>query len=324
MPTPVAIIDMGTNTFHLLIAEPQGSGFRILHQEDRAVKIGQGGISRGVLAEEACQRALDGLTHFRRVADAHGVAPERIVATATSAVRRARNGPELVRDIAARTGIRVEVISGDTEAEYIYLGVRAALPLGAAPSLIVDIGGGSVEFIIGNAARIFWKRSFEIGAQRLLDKFVDTDPVSPASVAALCQYLGQQLVPLTRAVEEHRPQTLVGSAGSFDTLAEIHFLGGEQEEWAALGEAKTTEFRLPTVALTAINRRLQTANRAERVAIPGMLATRVDMIVVASCLIDFLVDQYGIPPTDGFLRVSSYALKEGVLQRALERFQTNA
>ncbi|MBC7919606.1 MAG: phosphatase [Ferruginibacter sp.] len=322
---PVAIIDMGTNTFHLLIAELQGNGFQILHQESRAMKIGQGGISRGVLTEAACQRTLDGLAHFRRVADQYGVPPERIVATATSAVRSARNGPELVRDIAARTGIRVEVISGETEAEYIYLGVRAALPLGDAPSLIVDIGGGSVEFIIGNAGRIFWKRSFEIGAQRLLDEFVATDPVSPASVAALRQYLGGQLAPLTRAVGEYRPQTLVGSAGAFDTLVEIHYLrSGQEYHWAALHEAKTTEFHLPVAAFTAINRQLQTTGRAERLAIPGMLATRVDMIVVASCLIDFLIEQYGIPPADGFLRISSYALKEGVLQSVRERFSNKS
>lgn len=308
---PLAVIDLGTNTFHLLIAEKGAPRFRVLHQETRVMKIGQGGISQGILTESAYGRTLDALVHFRRQTDRFGINPATVFATATSAIRNARNGPALVKDIETRTGIRVQVISGSQEAEYIYSGVRAALPLGPAPSLIMDIGGGSVEFIIGNEDRIYWKQSFEIGAQRLLDLFMPSDPLPPQSMQALHLYLAEKLAPLTQAIGQYPPQTLVGSSGSFDTLTEIHYLRTGQ----AYDEEKSTEFTLPVAAFNALLPSLLTLNRAQRLQIPGMLEMRVDMIVMAGCLIDFVLRQYRLPSHS--IRVSAYALKEGVLHRLM-------
>jgi exopolyphosphatase/guanosine-5'-triphosphate,3'-diphosphate pyrophosphatase len=313
--SPVAVIDLGTNTFHLLIAEPDGHSFRALHQETRVMKIGQGGISQGLLTESAYQRTLDALAHFRTQADSFGIDPEQIFATATSAIRNARNGSNLIDDIETRTGIRVQVISGEQEAEYIYYGVRAALPLGTEPSLVMDIGGGSVEFIVGNESQIYWKQSFEIGAQRLLDLFVQTDPIPAESVRVLNLYLEEKLAPLTEAVRQYQPRTLVGSSGSFDTLAEIHYLRTGQE----YDEKKASEFILSTAAFENIYQQLITLSRSERLQIPGMLEMRVDMIVMAACLIDFVLRQYGLLSHP--IRVSSYALKEGVLYRLMEQRQ---
>ncbi len=311
MNLPVAVIDMGTNTFHLLIAKPQGNQLKNLHKETLVMKIGRGGISHGLLTESAYQRTLQALQHFRAVIDQHQVMPEKVFATATSAIRSARNGAQLVQEVEAKTGIRIEVIAGDKEAEYIYYGVKAALELGNAPSLIMDIGGGSVEFIIGNEATIFWKQSFEIGAQRLLDLFMPADPIPPQSVKQLDDYLEQKLTPLIEAVNQYEPPVLVGSSGTFDTLVAIHYARSGQ----VYPEEKVTEFTLPIVGFLAIHQQLITLNRPERLAIPGMLEMRVDMIVVASCLLRFVIQRFAIPS----IRVSSYALKEGVLQWALGR-----
>ena len=125
-------------------------------------------------------RALHTLAGFKEEIELHQATEVR--ATATSAVRAARNGPAFVAEIFAQTGIQVEVIPGDREAELITKGVRQAVPLGRQPHLLMDIGGGSVEFIIADEATIFWKQSFEIGAQRLLDQFFAADPMPPAAV----------------------------------------------------------------------------------------------------------------------------------------------
>ncbi len=306
---PHAVIDLGTNTFQLLIAEPTARGFRTLHEESRAAKIGQGGISDGFITEEAIGRALDVLNAYRTRTDAHGVPPEQVRLLATSAVRNARNQAEFVQRVRETTGFRIEVIDGDREAGLIFRGVSLGTPLTEVTSLVMDIGGGSVEFILGNARRVFWKQSFEIGAQRLLDRFLTADPMPPAQVGRLADYLDEQLLPLTNAVHQYAPTALIGSAGSFETLYEMYFLEKNGQpiapDWVS-GE-------LPVAAFHQLRGALLTRARAERLALPGMIELRVDMIVVGVCLIDFVLKRYGIDR----IQVSTYALKEGVLAEML-------
>lgn len=301
-----AVIDLGTNTFHLLIAEVDGQ-HRItpLHEEKRPARIGQGGIGQGIITDEALRRGIDIMKDYQAKAAGFGILKDTILATATSAVRNASNGREFVARIKAETGIDVEIISGEREAELIYHGVRAALSIGTEPSLIVDIGGGSVEFVIGNDERIFWKRSFEIGAQRLIDRFMPTDPMPAANVSRLHGFLDESLLPLTNAVHQYAPQKLIGSSGVFDTLAEIHFKQTEP----GFDSTQQTSYNLPISNFRAVFQDLSSKNRAQRLQIPGMIPLRVDMIVVACCLVDFVLKKYGITQ----IRTSTYALKEGVL-----------
>src|SRR5690606_15817638 len=143
------------------IAEKQGDSFHIIHRDRQAVKIGKGGINRHLITDDGLARALKTLKEFKQKINTAGKA--QIFALGTSALRNAKNGSAIVQEIKKETGIEVTVISGDQEAEFICFGVRAALHLGVEKSLIMDIGGGSVEFIIANNTTIFWKRSFEIG-----------------------------------------------------------------------------------------------------------------------------------------------------------------
>jgi exopolyphosphatase/guanosine-5'-triphosphate,3'-diphosphate pyrophosphatase len=171
------------------------------------VKLGEGGISQGSITDAARQRALKTLHDFRHRVGIFKV--EQVKAVATSAIRNATNGPDLVQAIKAETGFDIEIISGDREAELIYHGVKSALEIGFERSLIIDIGGGSVEFIICDNDTIFWKQSYEIGAQRLLDKFYITDPITEISVEAEKKYLEEQLVSLTQAVQQFQPTVLM-------------------------------------------------------------------------------------------------------------------
>lgn len=298
----LAIIDLGTNTFHLLVAERKEDGYAITYQEKLPAKIGAGGINQSVITPEAIQRSIAVLQSYQQTLVELGI--EQVMAFGTSALRNASNCMEVIEKIKLVTGIEVKIISGDAEAEYIYQGVREAVKLGAQKSLIVDIGGGSVEFIIGNDREIFWKQSFEIGGQRLLEKFQKHDPILKEEIIQLDQYVEESLAPLWLALHQHKPKTLVGSSGTFDTLSEIYCYKNN-----ILQEQKT-ETSLTLRGFDEIFEELLLKNRAERMQIPGMIELRVDMIVVACCLINYLLKKHRFEN----IRVSTYSLKEGVLQ----------
>ncbi|MEJ8758001.1 phosphatase [Pontibacter sp. H259] len=310
MKKRLALIDMGTNTFHLLVTEVDEQGqLRDLYKTKVPVRLGQGGISNGNIAPEAYERALKTLKDFRKVIDEHGA--ETVRAMATSMVRNAANGDDFVKDIYKQTDIEVEVIDGALEAELIYYGVRFAGVLNEQTALIMDIGGGSVEFIVCNNQEIFWKRSFEIGAQRLMDQFFTADPIPTESKAAEKTYLAEKLQPLTEAVATYKPTILVGSSGTFDTLCDIDALRkGDTSRQQSIPPASS----ISIADYYAIHEDLLRKNHDERLAIPGMLEMRVDMIVLASIAVDFVLEKYNLQE----IRVSSYALKEGVLQQMLE------
>ena len=172
----IAVIDMGTNTFHLIIAEVTETSHEILHKERVAVKIGENGITKGIITDQAWIRALSTISSFKETMDQNGV--KAIFATATSAVRNASNGEALTEEIKKQTGIETKIISGEQEAKTILNGVKEAIELGDEKSLIMDIGGGSIEFIIANQDETFWLKSFEVGGQRLVEKFHNQDPIS--------------------------------------------------------------------------------------------------------------------------------------------------
>ena len=308
MKNNIAIIDMGTNTFHLMVAELDDLDYHIIHRERVAVKIGMGGINDGIIIEEGMTRALNALHYFRSILDKFSI--KKTLAFGTSALRNAKNGQDIISRIKNETGIDAKIISGDEEATYIYKGVRAAMNLGIEKSLIVDIGGGSVEFIIGNEKEIYWKQSFEIGAQRLLEKFQKHDPILSDEIVALYEYFKKSLQPLLKSIDEYQPKILVGSSGTFDTLSEIYCLKNSIE-WQDRPETPLT-----IESFYKIFEEFKNKNRDERLQIPGMIEMRVDMIVVASCLIDFLLANIALKG----IRVSSYSLKEGVLASLIKNY----
>jgi len=292
---------MGTNTFHLLIAEADRSGYHITYRERLAVKIGKDGINDGVITEQGIHRALLAMQSFRNTIDLQRVG--RVYAFGTSALRNASNGEEVVNQIRDITGIEATIINGDLEAEYICMGARAAMDISDV-SLIMDIGGGSVEFIISDNDRIYWKKSIEIGAQRLLEEFQKNDPITTDEVAALDRYFDKTLTPLFEALTKFNPQILIGSSGTFDTLSDIFCITHDIHK-----APEEIETPLSLDGFYEIYDDLLHKNREERMQIPGMIEMRVDMIVVACCLIRYVLSKHSF----NRIRVSTYALKEGVL-----------
>lgn len=309
-----AIIDLGTNTFHLLIVEKNAHQTTPVYKAQIPTKIGKSGINQGIITEEATQRALTVLTQFRQKIDEWNIPVDHITAIGTSAIRNASNASAFCQAIFKATGITVEVISGEREAELIYEGVKQALDLEQSPSLVMDIGGGSVEFIICNQSRIFWKQSFEIGGQRLLEKFVSTDPISASAIQRLSSYLEEELLPLLNAAHQYAPKILVGSSGSFDTLVEMDFMN----RLGNFPDAQQTGFELSLSEFERAYELITTKNREQRLAIPGMIELRVDLIVPAVVLIAYVLKALQI----NRIRTSTYALKEGVLAWVLSKNQS--
>lgn len=298
----VAIIDMGTNTFHLLIAAINASGHRILHRDYEAVKIGVAGINEGRITEDACLRAIHAMKKFRRAIDRFGASDIR--AFGTSAFRNAHNGSALAAEIEAVVNIPIQIISGDQEAGYIFDGIRSAIALGPDPCLVVDIGAGSDEFIIGNHTGILWKQSFEIGGQRLVEKYHKHDPILATEIDALDAFFDEVLAPLMTAVGTYNPAVMIGSSGTFDTLSDIFCFRHNLPHVAGALETPLTREGFFEIYADLIGK-----NRDERLQIPGMIPMRVDLIVVGCCLVRYLLEKH---PFTG-IRVSTCSLKEGVL-----------
>ncbi|MEP1097422.1 MAG: exopolyphosphatase [Cyclobacteriaceae bacterium] len=303
----IAVIDMGTNTFHLMLAEVTEETQHVFHKERVAVRIGEKGINKDKITDEAWERAISTVVAFKEKIAQSKIS--KIFATGTSAIRNASNGINLVKEIERKTGISIQIISGEREAELILVGARKALDLGDEKHLIMDIGGGSIEFIIADNTKTYWLRSFEVGGQRLIEKFHHADPIGKSELSDLEAYFRSELAELVEQCSIHNPRILVGCSGTFDTLSDIYCAS---ENYAI--EENQTELPLPISSFHHIYQELITKTRTERLAIPGMIEMRVDMIVVATTLINYLIKKLSITN----LRISAYALKEGVLFNTID------
>ncbi|WKZ66055.1 MAG: hypothetical protein QY325_14955 [Flavobacteriales bacterium] len=295
-----AIIDLGTNTFNLLVFEQGERGLRIIHSEELPVFLGRGGIEQGLIASDAFERGMEALRLHKATALGHGVG--RIRGFGTSMLRNARNAEEFVRAAERELGITIGIIPGDREAELILAGVRQAVRFGAQPSLVMDIGGGSTEFILATDKALMWKRSFELGVTRLRERIPISDPITLEQEARIAAHLDDRLAALYAVVERQEPHVLVGSAGSFDSLARIISAGRGE---ALAPDAVTLSF--PALEFDALKDRLLRMSRAERLQVPGLPAHRVDTMPYALIQVDRVLLAGGIRE----LAWSRYALKEG-------------
>ena len=301
----IAVIDMGTNTFHLLIAIKEEGSYKVVLDHKQAVGLGRGGINNKRIMPDAIARALSALRQFKDTCIQQQV--DRVLLTGTSAVRTSDNREEFLSAIKKETGWDTLIITGVQEAAWIYEGVKqTGVISNDHSSLLVDIGGGSVEFVLCNATEILWKQSFEIGGQRLMDKFDHSDPISETEIKEIAYYLKGVLNPLWDEISSRGGiKTLVGSSGSFDTLCDIYC----RQNGIVLDE-KIKGYSLPLANFQSIAKDLLAKNRSERLATLGMIELRVDMIIVSLVLIETLIEQLHIEE----IEVSFYALKEGLMK----------
>ena len=305
----IAVLDLGTNTFHLLIVNVKSDGsFKKIFKSKIAVKLGEGSINEKIIAEIPFQRGINALKHYSEILA--GYRPEKIVAYATSAIRSAKNGKKFIAAVKKKTGLSVQIISGAKEAELIYYGVRGSINMSDEKQLIMDIGGGSTEFIIANRNKIFWKKSFDIGASRLLDRFKPSDPIKSTEIKKLESYLSKILVPVDKALKKFPVRSLVGSSGSFDTFAEM--IGWKYYRKDVLKNTETYFFNMKEYI--SLYKMLLESTTAERMKMKGLIKMRVDMIVLAAICTTLVLRKYNLKE----MYVSKSALKEGALLKALE------
>jgi exopolyphosphatase/guanosine-5'-triphosphate,3'-diphosphate pyrophosphatase len=298
-----AVMDLGTNTFHLLIAEGEINNFIEVAYQHIAVKLGEGGINKGLILPAAFERGITTMKDFNKIIADYNV--QHIKAIATSALRNASNGVAFIKQVNDETGIEIEIVDGDREAAFIYAGVKASGLLTKENSLIVDIGGGSVEFIVGNKNQLIWKQSFEIGAARLMERFHHTDPIQPAAIEALDLYLENTLTDLFKAAELTPVKTIIGSSGAFETFAELI----ESERTDSFEPKNIKFYDFDEQELLDVTDKLILSSHAEREGNTLIIPVRVDMIVVASVITRYIMQKLDVHQVS----LSTYSLKEGVL-----------
>lgn len=298
-----AILDLGTNTFNLLVVE--WPSMAVVHSSELPVFLGQGGIEQGLLTDAAMERGMEALRGHARTAAELGA--NGAVGFGTSALRSARNGASFVERVREELGIVITIIPGDEEATLILEGVRQAVPFGKKPALVMDIGGGSIEFILATDKALMWERSFELGVTRLRERIPVQDPMTMTDQLRLGAHLDDRLAPLYAVMDRHWPDTLVGSAGSFDTLAAM--IAAERGMDFA-GTDRTLTFT--ALEFDQLKDKLLGMDRAERARVPGMPAHRVETNPYALVAIERVL-------AHGITRIhwSRYALKEGAAWRML-------
>lgn len=298
----MAVLDLGTNTFHLHIAYVKETDFETVFKMQIPVKLGEGGINQGYIGEEPYKRGIAAMNDFSVELKNYQV--EIIRAFATSAIRDASNGLNFLEEVKRNTQIEIGTITGEQEALFICEGVRHSLPFSTDPKLIMDIGGGSVEFIIANQTTVFWKQSFRLGAARLIEKYHRQDPMGEEECTGLYEHLRLQLTPLWEALLQFPVTDLVGSAGSFESVVEL--IGDLLQKPAQKFSSKSHLIELDD--FFQIHPILLQSTTAERKKMQGLVSFRVEMMVAASCLIDVVLKHARIRR----LIASEYSLKEGV------------
>ncbi|WP_207425468.1 exopolyphosphatase [Pedobacter sp. SYSU D00535] len=301
----VAVLDLGTNTFHLLIAEVSASSIKKVVAEQRHVKLGEGGINQGEIAPTAFQRGLEALLSFGKLIEEHDV--NKVKAVGTSALRSAGNGLSFVEQVKRFTGIEIELIDGEKEAELIYKGVRMAINPEVS-SLIMDIGGGSVEFILCDAKEILWKKSYPVGAARLMDRFHKSDPIASTEAESIRNHLDEVLSDLKQQALTYKPELLIGSAGAFESFAALVLNKSGREQ-----QVITQSFEFDRQELLLVLEELISSTHQQRADNTLIIPVRVDMIVVAAILTRYILGELNLPG----IRMSAFSLKEGLLAETI-------
>ncbi|TVQ76815.1 MAG: hypothetical protein EA358_08265 [Flavobacteriales bacterium] len=291
-----AVIDLGTNTFNLLIADADTHA--ILVNQKMPVHLGRGGLKERRLTEESMLRGLDVLRLYKGICADHQV--DEIRAVACSAVRSAENKQVFVDLVKSELDIHVEVLSGEVEAEYIYRGIHHAVKIDS-DTLIMDIGGGSTELIMCDSQSVQWLASYDFGVSRLLEVYGPSDPLSAEDIERIRVDIERSW----RVIERRDiPRVLVGSSGSFDTLAGLYL---KQQGGGYNG------LEIPLDSIRGICGDLLRSTEVERREMPGMDLSRTPHIHLSALLVLVILDLFSIER----VVLSQFALKEGVLFASL-------
>jgi exopolyphosphatase / guanosine-5'-triphosphate,3'-diphosphate pyrophosphatase len=302
-PAKYGALDVGTNSIHLVMAEisPEGD-FSIVGRDKELIEMGKGGFAQHVLTDRAMREGVATLGRFQKLAHLKGVT--RLKAVATSAVREAHNGGDFVSMVGQQLGLDLQVISAEEEARLIYLAVRHAVDLGSGDNFIVDVGGGSVEAIVGNADEPLVLASYKLGASRLAELFVRSDPPTSDEFKAMRRHIDSHLKLLRERCGPRRFVRCIVTSGTAHNLAGIIAY-----RRGTLEIGPTTSLTIRRDELKPLVSELARMTREERGKLPGADPRRADAFLPAASLLLGAMRVFDLDE----MQYCDMALREGII-----------
>jgi exopolyphosphatase/guanosine-5'-triphosphate,3'-diphosphate pyrophosphatase len=303
----IAALDLGSNSFHLLVADVHTDGtFEAVAREKEMLRLGDDVTRNGRISSAAADQAVGSVRRLKQLADALGAT--EVLAKATSALRSAENGSEIVDRIEEEAGVDVEVISGLEEARLIFAAVRASVVIDHPPALGIDIGGGSVELMIGDAAGLRWADSVPLGVGRLTAEFVHDDPPSKSERKRLEGHIRAVIEPLLPDVVSRRPRMCIGSSGTINDLSRMAVAHRTGDLPAA-----SNGLHVARADIVALHDRIMRSKVSDRRRMPGLEEKRAELLPAGSLLLVTALDVFDVDE----LIVSDWALREGIVLDAV-------
>lgn len=307
----IAAIDIGTNSFHAVIVDvyPDGSFYTIDKLKEMVLLAEKGFDNR--LSDAAVDRALTALHKIKTLCDHQGV--EQILAYATSAIREADNGGELIQRVIDEVGVKIIAIPGRVEAELIGLAVQHGVEMPHSPSLIMDVGGGSVEYIIANKEKFFHLSSKKLGVARMTARFVEHDPISNEEIQTLTNHFRTNLTDVAQSFASHRASMLIGSSGTMENIALMIAYRKDQLPNLSVNELEFTATEFFDLYDYVIG-----MDYEERAKLKGLDEKRVSLLPAGLVLVNYVLKTFGIKR----IKISSQALREGIILRYINQEMT--
>ncbi|MBS0151820.1 MAG: Ppx/GppA family phosphatase [Nitrospira sp.] len=305
----LAVIDIGTNSIHMVLAEILAdASFKILDRFKDITRLGNGVFATRRLSDESMARAMNVLKTLVTLARNKGF--ERIIATATSAVREAQNGGEFVAMIQEQIGLRVRVISGVEEARLIFLGVKNSIALSDGPTLVIDIGGGSVELIVGNRDGLMHGTSLKLGAIRLTEQCLQKTPPSESMMHALETVVTTHLRDALGSFKMKKFHSLVATSGMAGNVGEVVHL---RQTGRPLPQHNLAT--VPLRHIRSLESELARSSVKDRLAIPGLDPKRVDTLLPTTVVLRCLLELSGLQE----ITLCDKAIREGIIYDFIAR-----
>lgn len=299
----IAAIDLGSNSVHMIVVETGRAGaFQVIGREKEMVRLGARTLHKGRLSAAAMERGLEVLRKYKRLADSVGA--EKILAVATSAIREAKNGEDFLEQVGRELGIYPRAIPGDEEARLIYLAALHSVHLEGRRTLVVDIGGGSVELAVGAGQVLERVVSEKIGVLRMTEDFVHTDPLSAKDESRLVRHVEQALAPHVERLRRPTLDAVVGTSGTILAVGAVAL--------ARAGQPVPEPLHHVTVsaeAIRAARKWLVSSDLRTRLKVPAIDEGRADIIVAGAVLLDTILERLGVRE----LTLCEWALREGLL-----------
>jgi exopolyphosphatase/guanosine-5'-triphosphate,3'-diphosphate pyrophosphatase len=306
-----ASIDLGTNTFLLLVADVEDGKVEPVIEREEIVRLGKGVDAAGNLSAEAMSRGLKCLEEY--VAQARAAGAEKIFVSGTSALRDARNREAFRSQVRGRFGLEIEIISGEAEARYTFHGALSSAPPTLSDIVMIDIGGGSTEVVVGNREQIEAARSADIGSVRLTERFLHADPIAPAEIEAARDATRQALRDFSHLLQNRATCTLIGVAGTITTLAAI------AQSLPEFDPKKIDGYWLSRCQVEDILEMLAVWPLARRRQVSGLRPERADVIVAGALILETFMTEFDFDR----LLVSQRGLKYGFLMEKMLNMKTS-